>query len=109
MSDEAKGGDVTLTSGLTLVEPLDISRVVEKLQEGWDVYPYDSDSILAAGKGVNGGTDGSIVFVTGGTEVLRIDPQGNLIKDGKTLDNDKEVFIVLRAFLGYVTAQYNRR
>jgi len=104
--ERAKGGNVVLDSGEG--PPLDISNVYEKLMIGLKEFPPSTSHTIASGAGYLGGENGEIHFRIAGKEVLRFDNEGRLFHNGELLGDDKELFVILRAFFGYMMGGMNK-
>jgi hypothetical protein len=102
----ARGGNVILDSGEG--PPLDISNVYEKLMIGLKEFPQSTSHTVASGAGYLGGENGEIHFRIAGKEVLRFDNEGRLFHNGELLGDDKELFVILRAFFGYMMGGMNK-
>lgn len=104
--ERGKGGSVILDSGEGPL--IDISNVYEKLMIGLKEFPLSTSHTVASGAGYLGGENGEICFKIAGEEVLRFDNEGRLFHNGELLCDDKELFVILRAFFGYMLGSMNK-
>jgi hypothetical protein len=91
-----RGGNTVFDAGSTPYQ-IDIAFVVEKLNKGLDAIV--STSRLP---------DGEMIFRVGAREILKIDAEGRFIREGGTVAEDRDVALVLRAWLGYCCAAMGR-
>jgi hypothetical protein len=101
-----RGGNTVFDAGSTPYQ-IDIAFVVEKLNKGLDAIVSTSRLYYGTGVGVDA-PDGEMIFRVGAREILKIDAEGRFIREGGTVAEDKDVALVLRAWLGYCCAAMGR-
>lgn len=90
--------------GMSPTGLFNISFLIEKINKG---LASGARFSFGTGVGVNA-PDGEMFFKIGPREILRIDHEGRFIRDGNVVTEDKDVALVLRAWLGYCCVAMGR-